>query len=387
MNPPTPAPAGEGAKVRPDSSLPIKVHVRQDQSAYIEIGDITKLGSAPHAACDIELPAWAIRMVNEKLAHAPQPAPSARVKPDWAVKAAQTLREAITAAASDDYIANMIVGLVAARTDEADDWRVKYEAAHKLATEQCLKLAQEKDRADNAEKWAEARLAEMKATNDNWAKQVAAMAHPPQPPASEEVAKLRVEVATLRKQLEPIQSPESWAAVVGELDSIKQHVIPNYVAQLAAEQEARAKAEERERVAVASWDEERERALREGHRVTALTTRLQAAEAERDRLGMAVEDWKQSWSLAEAKAALAGKLADALNKISAIVSNEEKTAPTGGEVAPTCDPRDKELAFNNGYWAAAHNLHHDIAEVIATIRFDAAQTASAPSEAQKKEEK
>lgn len=42
-------------------------------------------------------------------------------------------------------------------------------------------------------------------------------------------------------------------------------------------------------------------------------------------------------------------------------SEEASAVGKGGEVSTQCPPEDKDKAFWNGYWSAAHNIAHDIA--------------------------
>jgi hypothetical protein len=44
-------------------------------------------------------------------------------------------------------------------------------------------------------------------------------------------------------------------------------------------------------------------------------------------------------------------------------TEESMAAGKGGEVSAACPPEDKEKAFWNGYWSAAHNIAHDIRDI------------------------
>ncbi len=71
---------------------------------------------------------------------------------------------------------------------------------------------------------------------------------------------------------------------------------------------------ERERVAIASWDEERQRALREGERVEKLAGELAAAKAECERLHKAGTDtWRELRQQIHAKDAALARLRAAID--------------------------------------------------------------------------
>ena len=118
---------------------------------------------------------------------------------------------------------------------------------------------------------------------------------------------LRLERDQLRQQVANLthsndshrETAETWRAAAIERDQLRAEV---------------KESKERERVAIASWDEERQRALREGERVEKLAGELAAAKAECERLHKAGTDtWRELRQQIHAKDAALARLRAAID--------------------------------------------------------------------------